>query len=165
MSQPRSAVPLDGFTVSLVTFDDVLVDEIMMAPVLCQPSLRVGISRKAKAALHISAEDLATVKRRTAAGVRLLALRFTGDAICPKERFERLREELGRGVETVEIDSSRGNAHGISGRAHSVVTTDLIDREGHPTRIALDRVLSFLAENLCLERPRAVGILAPGRRA
>lgn len=125
-----------------------MVDEAMMAPVLSQPSLPIGISRKAKAGLHISNEDLAVVKRRSAAGVPLLALRFTGDPLCPKERFERLREELGAGVETIEIDSSRGNPHGISSRAHSVVTTDFVDREGHPTRIAVDRVLSFFAENL-----------------
>jgi hypothetical protein len=28
------------------------------------------------------------------------------------------------------------------------VTTDLVDREGHPTRVALDRVLSFFEERL-----------------
>lgn len=131
-----------------------MVDEAMMAPVLSQPSLPIGISKKAKSGLHISSEDLAIVKRRSAAGVPLLALRFTGDPMCPKERFDRLREELGTGVEAIEIDSSRGNAHGISSRAHSVVTSDLVDREGHPTRIALDRVLSFFAENLRpAERP------------
>jgi hypothetical protein len=32
--------------------------------------------------------------------------------------------------------------------AHSVVTKDLIDEEGHPTRAALDRVMSFFDEQL-----------------
>ena len=41
-----------------------------------------------------------------------------------------------------------------------MVTTDLVDREGHPTRIALDRVLSFFAENLS-----PGGRPAQGRRA
>ena len=125
-----------------------MVDESMMAPVLSQPSLPIGLSRRAKSGLHVSKEDLAIAKRRAAEGVPLLALRFTNDVMCPKERFERLREELGNGVETIEIDSSLGNAHGIPWRAHSVVTHDLVDTDGHPTRVALDRVISFFHQRL-----------------
>jgi len=40
----------------------------------------------------------------------------------------------------MEIDSSPGNPHGISTRTHSVLTVDLVDEPGHPTRSALDRV-------------------------
>jgi len=64
------------------------------------------------------------------------------------ERFARLRAELGDGFEGIEIDSSRGNRHGIGPTAHSVVTRDLVDQEGHPTRAALDRVLGFFRERL-----------------
>jgi hypothetical protein len=32
--------------------------------------------------------------------------------------------------------------------AHSVLTTDLVDREGHPTRAALERVLGLFREKL-----------------
>ena len=32
--------------------------------------------------------------------------------------------------------------------AHSVVTADLVDEEGHPTRQALDRVLTLFRERL-----------------
>jgi hypothetical protein len=59
-----------------------------------------------------------------------------------------LREELGEGFEAIEIDSSKGNAAGIPKMSHSVVTKDLVDEEGHPTREALDRVLSFFSERL-----------------
>jgi hypothetical protein len=68
--------------------------------------------------------------------------------MCPPERFERLRDELGDGFEAVEIDSSPGNPHGIGRTAHSVVTNDLVDEEGHPTRDALDRVLALFRERL-----------------
>ena len=78
----------------------------------------------------------------------MLGLRFTRDPLCPPERFERLRSELGRGFEGIEIDSARGNPHGIAATAHSVLTTDLVDREGHPTRAALERVLAFFDEQL-----------------
>ena len=85
---------------------------------------------------------------RAAAGCGVLGLRFTADALVPRERFETLHRELGAGFEAIEIDSSRGNPHGISRTAHSVLTRDLVDREGHPTREALDRVLGFFRERL-----------------
>lgn len=125
-----------------------MVDEWMMAPVLSQPSLPLGWSRSSNRGLHLSSEDLDVVKRRAAAGAPLLAMRFTHDRMCPGERFERLRQELGPAFEAIEIDSSPGNAAGIPRTAHSVVTHDLVDEAGHPTRVALDRVLSFFGERL-----------------
>ncbi len=125
-----------------------MVDDSMMAPVLSQPSLPFATFGSSKRGLHLSAEDLVTVKRRAAAGVPVIGMRFTHDFMCPPERFERLREELGDAFEAIEIDSSRGNAHGIPRQAHSVVTHDLVDEAGHPTRVALDRVLAFFEERL-----------------
>lgn len=126
-----------------------MVDPVVMAPVLSQPSLPIPLGEERRAGLHLSDEDLARVKERVSSeGVRLLGLRFTRDPLCPGERFARLRAELGDGFEGIEIDSSPGNPHGISPRAHSVLTTDLVDQEGHPTRAALDRVLGFFREQL-----------------
>jgi len=126
-----------------------MVDESVMAPVLSQPSLPFGITPGLRAALHVSDEELAVVRRRARAGCPVLGLRFTGDPMCPKARFDTLRRELGaEGFEAIEIDSRPGNAHGIPRTAHSVVTKDLVDEAGHPTRQALDRVLGFFAERL-----------------
>ncbi len=125
-----------------------MVDESVMAPVLSQPSLPSPFSAARREGLHLSPADLEVVKRRAAAGVGVLAMRFTNDPLCRAERFERLRRELGSGVETIEIDSSPGNPHGFSKTAHSVVTRELVDKEGHPTRAALDRVLGFFRERL-----------------
>jgi dienelactone hydrolase len=125
-----------------------MVDPSVMAPVLSQPSLPFPIGRERRAGLHLSDEDLAVVKRRVAEGCPVLGMRFTGDPVVPRARFDRLRAELGAGFEAIEIDSSRGNAHGIKATAHSVVTTDLVDEEGHPTRSALERVLGFFRERL-----------------
>jgi dienelactone hydrolase len=125
-----------------------MVDEWMMAPVLSQPSLPAGLSRSSQRGLHLSAGDLAVVKRRASEGVPLLGMRFTNDPLCRKPRFDRLREELGDRFEAIEIDSAPGNAARIPRSAHSVVTADLVDEAGHPTRVALDRVLSFFAERL-----------------
>jgi len=128
------------------------IDEEVLAPVLSQPSLPVPLSSHHKAALHLSDWGLVALKKRTAAGLKVLGLRFTGDPLCPAERFQRLRDELGPAFEGIEIDSSDKNPHGIPRSAHSVVTRDLVDQEGHPTRGALDRVLSFLRERLASER-------------
>jgi dienelactone hydrolase len=124
------------------------MDEAVMAPVLSQPSLPFPVSAAARRALAISDDELLHLKRRTADGLKVLGLRFTGDPSSPGERFERLRQELGDGFEAIEIDSSKGNRHGIPAGAHSVVTRDLVDEAGHPTRQALDRVLAFFKERL-----------------
>jgi len=125
------------------------VDAAMMAPVLSQPSLPFPIGRERRRGLHVSGEALAIVGERCAKqDLRVLGLRFTADGTVPAERFERLRAELGAAFEAIEIDSSPGNAHGIGARAHSVLTADLVLREGHPTERALQRVLSFLSEQL-----------------
>ena len=68
--------------------------------------------------------------------------------MSPGERFDTLRRELGDGFEAIEIDSSKGNPHGIAASAHSVVTTDLVDEAGHPTRAALERVLALFRARL-----------------
>jgi dienelactone hydrolase len=129
-----------------------MVDDTMLAPVLSQPSLPFPVSKARRRATGISDADLARVKERAAQGACLLGLRFTEDKAVPPERFETLRRELGDAFIAVEIDSSKGNPHGIPRVAHSVLTQHLVDEPGHPTREALDRVLAFFAERL---RPSA----------
>jgi dienelactone hydrolase len=125
-----------------------MVDPSVMAPVLSQPSLPFCLTDRHRAAIHLGDADLETVKARCAAGVTLLGMRFTHDPLCPPQRFESLRRELGSGFEGIEIDSGPGNPWNIKRIAHSVVTNDLVDQEGHPTRVALDRVLAFFRERL-----------------
>ena len=122
------------------------VDDVMLAPVLSQPSLPFGVGRARKRALGLSDTDLEKVVAREELCV--LAMRFTKDPAVPKERFEHLREVLGDRLIAIEIDSSKGNPHGIPRSAHSVVTEHLVDEEGHPTRDALHRVLQFFRERL-----------------
>jgi len=125
-----------------------MVDESVMAPVLSQPSLPLPLTAAHRAALHLSDADLARVKERAAAGCPVLGMRFTADPMVPRARFETLRRELGPAFEAIEIDSRRGNPHGIPRSAHSVVTVHLVDEAGHPTRAALERVLGFFRERL-----------------
>ena len=125
-----------------------MMEPFLMAPVLSQPSLPFPFGKERRAALHIDGEQLETVRRRANEGAGVLGLRFTHDPLCPPERFETLRRELGQGFESIEIDSGPGNPHGLTRAAHSVVTTELVDEEGHPTRQALDRVIALFEERL-----------------
>jgi dienelactone hydrolase len=132
-----------------------MVDPIVLAPVLSQPSLPFVLSKGHRRDLNLSPEDLAAVKARCEAEEDLcvLGLRFTGDRLAPADRFARLREELGDSFVGVEIDSSKGNLHGIGPLAHSVLTDELVDEPGHPTRDALDQVLDLFRDRLAPATP------------
>jgi dienelactone hydrolase len=122
-----------------------MVDDVLIAPVLSQPSVPFPITARHRRDLGISDEDLAVVRARQTC---VLGLRFTGDVLVPAARFQRLRDELGDRFLAVEIDSSPGNAHGVPRIAHSVLTHHFVDDEGHPTRDALAQVLQFLRDRL-----------------
>lgn len=126
-----------------------MVDKSVMAPVLSQPSLPFPVSKAHKADLHVTDEQLQCIKQRIKdEDISVLGLRFTQDPMCPPERFARLKAELGEGFEAIEIDSAAGNQFAVPGSAHSVVTRDLVDEEGHPTQAALQRLLEFFATQL-----------------
>ena len=115
-----------------------MVDDIMVAPVLSQPSLPFAAGRGAKAAargadLNLSADDALVVAQRAEAGCQVLGLRFTGDALVGT-RFDTLRSMLGDRFIAVEFDSPHA-------KAHSVLTEDRM-QEG------VDRVLSFFRDRL-----------------
>jgi len=122
-----------------------LPEPAVRAPVMSQPSLPLGFSKKARRGLYISDADLAKVQDRLSAEPELcvLGLRFTGDKLVPEARFAHLREALGDRFVAVEIDSSRGNTHGHPAVAHSVLTEHLIDEPDQPTRDALEQVLDL----------------------
>jgi dienelactone hydrolase len=135
-----------------------LPEPAVRAPVLSQPSLPLGVTKKARRGLYLSDADLARVQARMEdePDLCVLGLRFTGDRAVPGERFAHLREALGDRFVAVEIDSSKGNPHGHPAMAHSVLTEHLIDEPGQPTRDALEQVLELLRSRL-LSDPSSTG--------
>ena len=126
-----------------------MLEPLMLVPVLSQPSLpMLPFSHDRKAALHLSPDELAVCKKRTAAGDKILALRFSEDSLVPHARFQTLKREFGDACETFEIDSKPGNPHNIPRNAHSVLTLFFVDEPGHPTRQAMDRMFALFAERL-----------------
>jgi dienelactone hydrolase len=126
-----------------------MVEGVVLAPVLSQPSLPFPLGAARKSDLGVSDTDLARVRQRCSEeDLCVLGLRFTGDTVSPAERFARLRSELGDHFVAVEIDSSAGNPDGYKKAAHSVLTEDLRDEEGTATRAALDQVLELFRSKL-----------------
>jgi dienelactone hydrolase len=132
-----------GFALAMAT------DPRLLAPVLSQPSLPFGMSKKHKHSIDISPGDLAVVKQRCAAeGLQVLGLRFKGDSFVPESRFDFLREQLGDAFVAVELDDAAANPNAAMKNPHSVLTEHLIDEPGQPTRAALDQVLDFFRTKL-----------------
>jgi len=124
------------------------IDPSVLAAVTSQPVLPAPLNARKRAALGLDDNDLAALKQRAQRGMCVLGLRFSDDKGCPAERFETLRHALGEAFESIEIDSSPGNPYAIPSRAHAVLTVDLVDEPNHPTRAALDRVMTFLNDKL-----------------
>ena len=124
------------------------VDQVLLAPVLSQPSLPA----LSPAALDISPADLAIVKARAQTeGLCVRGWRFAGDTLSRGERFATLRQEFGESFIGVELPDACGNPAGMKaqGKApHSVFTGDLIDAPGEATRQAVDEVIGFFKDRL-----------------
>ncbi|MBA2412712.1 MAG: dienelactone hydrolase family protein [Burkholderiaceae bacterium] len=124
------------------------LDPWVIAPVLGHPSFPLPVTRAKAAAVHATPQAMANARRRIdEEGLRFLGVRFHGDALfCRAARFATLRRELGDGFEGIELPAKSSKAN--TEPPHSVLTIGLIDREGEPTRAAVDRVLGFLRERL-----------------
>ena len=106
-----------------------MVDDIMVAPVLSQPSMPFAIGSNRSADLNLSPSDEARIVERAQAGCQVLGLRFTGDKLVGT-RFDSLRELLGDAFVAVEFESTTKQDHSV--------LTEQIQEEG------VTRVLEFL---------------------
>jgi dienelactone hydrolase len=115
-----------------------MVDPLMVAPVLSQPSLPfaagIGSGKAARGAdLNLTPDDREAVAHRAAEGCEVLGLRFTGDGLVGT-RFDALRELLGDAFIAVELPS-------VGKRDHSVLTEQRDEA-------SVTRVIEFLREKL-----------------
>ena len=122
-----------------------MLEPVVRAPVLSQPSLPIGRS----AGMHIAPDELAEVKARMEReDLTVLAYRFEGDAFCRAERFAAYQAALGDRFVARVLPDSAANPDAPMKNPHSVVTYHLIDREGEPTRQARDEILGFFRARL-----------------
>ena len=110
-----------------------MVDDIMLAPVLSQPSLPFAVGKARGADLNLSPDDAAAIAERAGAGCQVLGLRFTGDKLVG-DRFSSLRELLGDAFIAVELPSAKATDHSV-----------LTEQRDEPS---VTRVLDFFVEKL-----------------
>jgi dienelactone hydrolase len=122
-----------------------MLEPAVRAPVLSQPSLPIF----RKGGMHIAPDELAAVKARMEKeDLTVLAYRFAGDTFCRAERFAAYEQALGDRFVGRVLPDSAANPDAMMKNPHSVVTAHLIDREGEPTRQALDEILAFFRARL-----------------
>jgi dienelactone hydrolase len=110
-----------------------MVDDIMIAPVLSQPSLPFVVGKARGADLNLSPDDEAVITQRAADGCQVLGLRFTQDKLVG-DRFGTLKKMLGDAFIAIEIPSQ-------SPKDHSVLTEQRDEA-------SVQRVLAFFTEKL-----------------
>jgi len=110
-----------------------MVDEVMVAPVLAQPSLPFAVGKKRSGDLNLAPDDALVVAQRAADGCQVLGLRFADDKLVGT-RFTALRELLGDAFIAVELPSN-------AKKDHSVLTEQRDDA-------AVALVIEFLREKL-----------------
>jgi dienelactone hydrolase len=89
-----------------------MVDDIVVAPVLSQPSLPFAVGGKRSADLGLSPQDATRVAQRASEGCQVLGLRFTGDKLVGT-RFAELRKLLGDAFIAVEFESTKKSDHSV----------------------------------------------------
>jgi dienelactone hydrolase len=110
-----------------------MVDDIMLAPVLAQPSMPWSIGKARGADLNLSPDDEVAVIERAQQGCQVLGIRFTKDSFVG-DRFSTLREKLGDAFIAIELPSEKKSDHST--------ITEQRDEE------SAQRVLDFFAEKL-----------------
>jgi dienelactone hydrolase len=131
-----------------------VIDPWVAAPVAAQPAVpfsmiyvNTGLGHGRWAGqLNVSDEHLAAASRRLKAdNMRLLALRFEEDRMCPRARFDRLREAFGDNLEIEELG-------GEQRRRHATLTVEYDNArnagDDNPVHQVFRRVVEFLRARL-----------------
>jgi dienelactone hydrolase len=110
-----------------------MVDDIMLAPVLSQPSMPFAVNKARGADLNLSPDDAAVIAQRAADGCQVLGLRFDKDRAVG-DRFSSLRTLLGDAFIAIELPSAKPSDHSV--------LTEQRDEA------SVQRVLDFFAKKL-----------------
>lgn len=126
-----------------------MTEPAVIAPVVSQPSLPLGLGAARKAALGVSNEEVACAKRRFAdEDLSMIGLRFLGDPFVNDSRFANFKETFGDRFEAIEIAAADAQP-AFGTKPHSVLTIGLRDDDPDgPTKRAERRVIEFFGERL-----------------
>ena len=127
-----------GFALAMMT------EPSVVAPVLSQPSNPI-LGKDKKHKIDVSPAEMRCAKARfEEEDLSLIGLRFKGDGAVPGERFDMLRSEFGNHFEAIELEDKDAAPGGMG--AHSVLTVNLKDAPGEPTKLAEERVIQFFKQ-------------------
>lgn len=127
-----------GYALAMMT------EPAMVAPVLSQPSNPILGKEKAHKIDCSPAEMKCAKDRFEKEDLSMIGLRFFGDSFVPDGRFEMLKQEFGQRFEAIELQAK--DAKPGPGQAHSVLTLNLKDTPGEPTKRAEERVIEFFKQ-------------------
>jgi dienelactone hydrolase len=128
-----------------------MLEPVMLAPVLSQPSLPLD----QPGALESPPEELRAIRQRLDRDDLIVrAYRFAGDRFCTAQRFAAYAEALGDRFEARVLPDNAANPTttpffaNVVASPHSVVTAHLIDEAGQPTIGARDEIVAFFRQRL-----------------
>jgi len=128
-----------GYALAMMT------EPSVVAPVLSQPSMPMALLKKNRGAIDASEEEIVCAKRRfESEDLSMIGLRFKSDKAVPDERFATYKRHFGDRFEAHEFEDEDA-APGPMG-PHSVLTINLQDSPGTPTKRAEERVIRFFRE-------------------
>jgi dienelactone hydrolase len=128
-----------GYALAMMT------EPAVVAPVLSQPSSPILGKDKQKKTDASPAEIRCAKDRMEKEDLSMIGLRFFRDKFVPDDRFDLYKREFGSRFEAIEIDPKHA-APAPGGMAHSVLTINLKETPGEPTKQAEERVIAFFKE-------------------
>ena len=134
-----------GFALAMMT------EPAVVAPVLSQPSMPIGVGARRRAGIDVSPEEIACARRRfDEEDLKLIGLRFHGDPFVPPERFATLHREFGARFEEIALDPAcAAKPEGNDMAPHSILTLHLDDDDPEgPTKQAEQRVIQHFRDVL-----------------
>ena len=114
-----------------------IADDSVLAAVSSQPAMPLG----KQGALHMSDEEIEQVKLALDHKAPAKVYRFEGDKLSTAEKYACLHETFNQDKERIELNV-------LPGDAHSVLTLDFVDEEGHPTYQALEEIKAYFRAEL-----------------
>lgn len=115
-----------------------MADESVIASFASQPSLPL-LGNKA---LHMSEEEVEKIKTRLDDLPPMYCGRFEKDWICKAQKFDAINQIFNTDKK------ERIKLHTLPGKAHSILTLDFVDEEGHPTQKALKEIIEYFDKAL-----------------
>lgn len=122
-----------------------MIEPAVVAPVLSQPSNPIFGKGKEHKTDASPAEIACAKARMEKEDLSMIGLRFFGDKFVPNTRFALYKREFGDRFEAIEIDPKDARP-APGGMAHSVLTINLKDSPGEPTKLAEERVIAFFKQ-------------------